>query len=65
MNHGGRRRTMAAMVPHPWLRGTETSANMSYNKAASLKLELIIFNRNTTIRVRAGTKNSRPVGFLR
>jgi len=22
------------------------------------------FNRNTTIRVRAGTKNSRPVGFL-
>ena len=26
-----------------WLRGIETSANMSYNKAASLKLELIIF----------------------
>ena len=44
MNHGGRRRTMAAMVPHPWLRSIETSANMSYNKAASLKLELIIFN---------------------
>jgi hypothetical protein len=44
MNHGGRRRTMAAMVPHPWLRGTDTSVNMSYNKAASLKLELIIFN---------------------
>ena len=22
------------------------------------------FNRNTTIRVRAGMKNSRPVGFL-
>jgi hypothetical protein len=43
MNHGGRRHTMAAMVPHPWLRGTETSANMSYNKAASLKLEFIIF----------------------
>ena len=44
MNHGSRRRTMAAMVPHLWLRGIETSANMSYNKAASLKLELIIFN---------------------
>jgi hypothetical protein len=44
MSHGGRHRTMAAMVPHPWLQGTETSANMSYNKAAILKLELIIFN---------------------
>jgi hypothetical protein len=36
MNHGGRHCTMAAMVPHPWLRGTETSANMLYNKAASI-----------------------------
>ena len=44
MNHGGCRHTMAAMVPHPLLRGIETSANISYNKAVSLKLELIIFN---------------------
>jgi len=43
-NHGGRRRTMAAMVTHPRIRGVETSANMSYNKAASLKLEHTISN---------------------
>ena len=36
--------TMAAMVPHPRLRGIETSVNMSYNKAASLKLEHTISN---------------------
>ena len=34
----------AAMVPTPRLQGVETSANMSYNKAASLKLEHIILN---------------------
>ncbi len=34
--------TAAAMVPTPRLQGVETSANMSYNKAASLKLEHII-----------------------
>ena len=44
MNHGSRRRTMAAVVPHPWLQGIDTSADTSYNKAASLKLEHIIFN---------------------
>jgi hypothetical protein len=36
--------TTTAMVPTPRLRGVETSANMSYNKAALLKLEHIILN---------------------
>ena len=43
-NHGGRRRHAAAIMPHPRIRGVETSANMSYNKAASLKLEHTISN---------------------
>jgi hypothetical protein len=33
MNHGGRHCTMAAIVPHPWLQGIETSPNMLCNKA--------------------------------
>ncbi len=44
MNHGGRRRTTTPMVPHPRLRGIETSANVSYNKAVLLKLEYLIIN---------------------
>ncbi len=44
MNHGGRRRTTAAMVPHPRLRGVETLANRLCNNATSLKLEHIIIN---------------------
>ncbi len=33
MNHGGRRRTTAAIVPHPQLQGVETVANVLCNKA--------------------------------
>ena len=60
MNHGGCRCTMAAMVPHPWLRGIETSANMSYNKAASLKLELIIFYGTIPISLFSATTTIMP-----
>jgi hypothetical protein len=31
MNHGSRRRTMAAIVPHPWLRGIKHVANILCN----------------------------------
>jgi hypothetical protein len=45
MNHGGRRRTMAAIVPHPRLRGMKHVANMLCNNTTYLKLDnLIITN---------------------
>ena len=44
MNHGGRRRTTAAMVPHSRLQCTETLANRLYNNATELKLENLIID---------------------
>jgi hypothetical protein len=44
MNHGGRRHTMAAIVPHPRLQDVEALANMLCIKATSLKINNIIIN---------------------
>ncbi len=54
MNHGGRRRTMAAIGPHPRLPAIETLGNMLCNKATSLKLNNIIINSLPAMVLREG-----------
>jgi hypothetical protein len=44
MNHGGRHRITAAIVPHPRLQDVEALANMLCNKATLLKINNIIIN---------------------
>ncbi len=43
MDHGGRRRHMAAMGPHPWQQSTQQSTNIICDGSTSLKLEKKIF----------------------
>jgi hypothetical protein len=43
MNHGGRRRRTATMVPHSRRQGTQQSADMLHNRSTSLKLEYLLY----------------------
>jgi hypothetical protein len=44
IDHGGRRRPMAAMGPHSWLLSIQQSANILWNRSTLLKLEKTIIN---------------------
>jgi hypothetical protein len=43
MNHGGRRRRTATMVPHSRRQGIQQSADMLHNRSVLLKQEYLIY----------------------
>ncbi len=68
-DHGCHRQPTAALWPpsqrHTTLRHhTKKQVNVIKSRKNIVIYTIMAINRNTAIRVRAGTKNSRPVGFL-
>ena len=59
MDHGGHRRHMATMGPHPRQQSTQQSTNIICDGSTSSKLDFLFITSNITINARRGDIDER------